>query len=652
MVATRRLAAIVFTDIVGYTALAQADEAGALKLLREEEELVRPLLVAHEGREIKSTGDGFLVEFDSALRAVQCAIDIHHRLQERNSQAGATPISLRIGIHLGDVEEHAGDIFGDAVNIASRIEPLALPGGVCISAQVFDQVRNKIPNRFEKLESKVLKNIRLPMDVYRILLPWDSPEAPSAAAPRTRLAVLPLANISPDPKDEYFADGLTEELIGALSKIRELRVIARTSVGQYKSGTKSVSQIGVELGVGTVLEGSVRKAGDRLRITLQLIDAGTQEHIWANSYDRELDDVFAIQTEIAERTAVALRLELLGSERESIHRKPTKNIAAYNLYLRGIYAAHKVTLDGYAESIKLLDEAIRTDPGFSLAFSSLANMYILLSGMSLAPREAFPRAQALIAKALALDPNSSDAHTARGNLALQHNQDWETSEAEFRRALTLNPSDANAHFWYAMLLSVVQRFEEAKEELRTVIELDPLWELPKAWLTSAHELSGDFDEAIASAQEERDRAPGTPGPHILLGQIYARAGRLDEARKESELASGPVADNSELERALLRAALGEPDEGRLLAARLEEAAKTVYVSSSRIACLYAALGQEEKALEWLERDYRSGDRTFWYAYQSIGFDPLRDDPRFKVMVEKLKLPAEGDGQRSGVGPKR
>ncbi|HEY1198606.1 MAG TPA: tetratricopeptide repeat protein [Thermoplasmata archaeon] len=648
MAATRRLAAIMFTDMVDFTASAQANEADALRLLQEEEELVRPLFKNHKGREIKSTGDGFLVEFESALHAAQCAIDIQERLHERNSRVGAPPIKLRVGVHLGDVEERGGDIFGDAVNIASRIEPLAFPGGVCISGPVFDQVRNKIPNQFVKLSPRALKNVQVPMDIYRMAFPWEAHEPAPARTSRTRLAVLPLVNISPDPKDEYFADGLTEELISALSRIRELRVIARTSVSQYKSGSKSVSQIGAELDVASILEGSVRKAGNRLRITLQLIDARTQEHVWAHSYDRELDDVFAIQTEIAERTAGVLRLELLGAERESLRRKPTSNLAAYNLYLKGIHAARQTTYSGYAESIKYLDEAVKLDPDFSLAYSSQANMYLLLAGETLAPSEAFPRARKLLDRALELDPNSSEAHTARGNLALQHEQDWENSELEFRQAIALNPSNANAHFWYAMLLLVVKRFDEAEEELRMTIELDPLWGLPRVWLMEVYFAAGDVVAAIVAAEEERDRDPTSPRPHITLGNIYARAGRMEEARKEAELSmTGPVSETDRLDRAALRAILGEAAEARQLIGQWEDASPTKYVNPTWMAALYAALGEKETALECLERDSREGGRgSLWFSfnYQGLAFDSIRADAAFRSLLERLNLPTDGEGR--------
>jgi TolB-like protein/Flp pilus assembly protein TadD len=632
----------MFTDWVGFSASAQEDEASTLKLLQEEEELVRPIFASRHGREIKSTGDGFLVELDSALHAVLCAIEIQERLHDRNSRPGIAPIRLRIGVHLGDVEERGGDIFGDAVNIASRLEPLASPGGICISGQVYDQVRNKISNRLEKIEPRALKNIHVPIDVYRVTLPWEGGGSKPRDATRNRLAVLPLANISPDPKDEYFADGLTEELISALSKIQGLRVIARTSVSQYKSTSKSVSQISTELDVGSVLEGSVRKAGNRLRVTLQLIDASTQEHRWAKTYDRELDDVFMIQSEIAEKTAEAFRLDLLGTDRESIRKKPTSNLDAYNLYLQGLHAARQTTAAGYTDSRRFFEEAIARDPDFSLAYSALANMYLLMVGDLLAPGVAFPRASQLVTRALELDPESSDAHTARGNLALQHDQDWEISEIEFKRAISLNPSNANAHFWFAMLLTAVQRFDEAVEELRTTIELDPLWKLPRTWLLSVYFVDGNTDAALAIGEEERSRYPGDPSVPVALGTIYARAGRLEEARKEANRSLGPTDDGTRWNRAVLSARLGNPEEARALLAEWTGGSRGGYTNPALIAGLLSILGEQEQALEVLERDLLEG-RSLWAEYQWMAFDSLRGHPRFRGILEKLNLPADAPG---------
>ncbi|HYA54775.1 MAG TPA: adenylate/guanylate cyclase domain-containing protein, partial [Thermoplasmata archaeon] len=351
MATSRRLSAIMFTDMVESTQLAQRDERAALALIEEQEKLARPVLTSHHGRWVKSTGDGFLAEFGSALDAVECAVELQDRVRERNRSPGAVPLRIRVGVHLGDVQRRSGDIFGDAVNVAARVESAAEPGGVCISGPVHELVRNKVPNPLERLGAQTLKGVTEPVQLYRVVL---SPTEPSVS-PRTdsvpRLAVLPLANISPDPRDEYFADGLTEELISVLSKIPGLRVIARTSVTPYKSSSKSAAQIGTELGVGSILEGSVRKAGDRLRISLQLIDASSQEHVWTESYDRQMSDVFAIQSEVAESTAKAIRVELSDRAREFLGRAPTTNLRAYDLFLRAILKAELVSEKSFRASV-------------------------------------------------------------------------------------------------------------------------------------------------------------------------------------------------------------------------------------------------------------------------------------------------------------
>jgi adenylate cyclase len=640
----RRLAAIMFTDIAGYTQLAQTDESGALRLLREQEKIVRPLLAVHQGRKVKSMGDGLLLEFEDALDAVECGAELQRQVHERNAQEGARPLRIRVGIHLGDVQRRGTDILGDAVNVASRIEPLAESGGVCISAQVFDQVHNKVAYRLEKLGPKSLKGVREQIDVYRVVLPWAAEGAETTGPTLPRIAVLPLANISPDPKDEYFADGLTEELITILSQIKGLRVISRTSVNQYKGTTKPVAQIGSELGVDSVLEGSVRRAGDQLRITVQLIDPRTDEHRWAQTYDRKLENVFAIQAEVAEQTARALRLELVGPERESIRKGPTANLAAYDLYLRGIHALHGADAhEALAESIKLFEEAIRNDPGFSQAYAQLANVFIGLAGDTLPWDETFSRARELVVKALELDPNSSDAYTSLCILALQSDNDYNVAGAGFKRAISLNPSNANAHFWYGLLLMTVNRFDDAVREFRTTIELDPLWTAPRHALIRAQCLAGEFALAIASAEEERDKHAEDPLSHVNLGRVYADAGRRANARREAELAARLLRKAGEYRQwtlAALWAQVGKPEEARRMLRKLVQTSRTKYVNRLWIAAVYAALGEKEKAFEWLKRDSGEGAKSLWMWHHLSAFDPIRGDPRFRSMLERLNLPTD------------
>lgn len=378
----RKLAAIMFTDIVGYAALTQSDEARALDVLERHNKLLRPIFPKHNGREIKTMGDAFLVEFDSALDGTQCAVEIQEFLHDYNvSSRDDWKIKLRIGIHLGDVVHKSNDVLGDAVNIASRIQPLADPEGICISEQVYDQVHNKTTLSLERLEHSDLKNIRFATEVYKIILPWekdrkDSPER--TRLDKRRIAVLPFDNISPNPNDAYFSDGMTEELISTISKIRGLQVIARTSVIRYKNANKGIDEIGRELEVGSVLEGSVRMSGDRLRVTTQLIDARTSNHVWSDSYDRRLDDVFAIQSDIAKRVADVLQVRLVKDEEKRVESKATESLDAYTLYMKAAQKMFDRTPAGIKDAIHLFELATEKDSRFALAYTGLAACYLVL----------------------------------------------------------------------------------------------------------------------------------------------------------------------------------------------------------------------------------------------------------------------------------
>jgi adenylate cyclase len=305
----------MFTDMVGFTAMAQRDERGAVRLLEEHRSLLRPFFAEHGGRVIKTIGDGFLVEFPSAVESVICAQKIQDAFDRRNASVDASQrIELRIGVHVGDILGQGDDIVGDAVNVASRIEPLAAPGGVCVSEQVLDQIRNKLPADWEQLAAPDLKNVEAPVRVYRLcatkLVSAGTPP-PRESVPYVRLAVLPFSSLSSDPADELFADGLTEELITHLAQGTAFRVVARTSVLQYKGTLKAIREIGRELAVGSILQGSVRRSEKTVRITVQLVDAGSEEHLWANRFDRELTDVFAIQDEIAQGVSKVLQGKLV-----------------------------------------------------------------------------------------------------------------------------------------------------------------------------------------------------------------------------------------------------------------------------------------------------------------------------------------------------
>jgi adenylate cyclase len=655
----RRLAAIMFTDMVGYSALAQADEGAALDLLERHHRLLRPLFERFRGREVKTVGDAFLVEFESALDATNCAVEIQRALHEHNRSAPeGSRIMLRIGVHVGDVVRSDGDVLGDAVNIASRIHALAEPGGICLTQQVVDQVQNKVDVRLVQLPPPSLKNIRAPVAVHRVVLPWAASDrgAPRAGAGLGRhLAVLPLANISPDPADAYFADGLTEELITTLSQVRELSVIARTSVMSYKDTPKPVAQIGRDLNVDSVLEGSVRKAGNRIRISLQLVDVATQQHIWANSYNREIDDVFAVQADIAERTAEVLKLELGKEAPGPGERRPGPDPAAYDAYLRGLVAstAARDSEAAVAEAIRCFERATELDPTFAEAFAEWAEMYVVAAGDTLPMAEVMPQAHRLAARALELDPNSSEGHSALANATFQFDQDWATAEKEFRRAIELNPSNATAHQFFGLMLIALDRLDEARDEIRRVLRLDPGGGA-RYTLLRIDTLDGRFDEAVAAAKQARDEDPSAAEGHVYLGITYLNAGRIEDARREATASIQGANDAVRFDHGLLSALVGHVDVARATLAAAEAGTLKTYISGTHLAMLYSALGERAKALDLLERAYREGDRVLWLWYRDVWFDPIREDPRFVALLRQYGVPTgrvRGPARRRSDLPK-
>jgi adenylate cyclase len=639
----------MFTDMVGYSALTQDDEEAAIRALEAHNRTLRPVFARFHGREVKTIGDAFLIEFDSALDAVRCAMEMQEQLEKASIPSGwDRPVQIRIGIHVGDVVESNGDVFGDAVNIASRIEPLATPGGICLSQQVFDQVENKISATFVKLPPVELKNIRAPTGVYRILgksAPRVTPKSVRKAPEQQHLAVLPLVNIGHDPEDEYFADGLTEELITVLSQIRGLAVIARTSVMPYKTEPKPIAEVGAELGVDVVLEGSVRKSGNRVRVSLQLVNAATQRHLWAGTVNRELDDVFEAQSYVASRAARALRLTLNKSRRLSPRTPPPPNPRwgivtagdAYDSYLRGLAAASDLGETGPEEAFRWFERATRLDPGLSDAYASWSNLYVVAAGDFFPMREGMPRAKELAAKALALDPHSSIAHAALGNIALQFDNDWTLAESEFRSALELNPSNVTAYQFYALLLMSLDRVEEAKQMMRQALRLDPAGHHrhPLAW---AELESGNVDTAIEYLSEGRSHDPHPRHHAIMRGLFYLTAGRRAEARREADAADPPSNEDERFDLGLLNAMLGRPEQARGVLRDIEAGTFQSYTNRAHVAMMWGALGDREQALRLLEEDLRDGDHVLWLHYRAIFYDSIRDDPRFVAMMREMQLP--------------
>jgi len=632
----------MFTDMVDYTTMSEKNEALALTLLEDQRQLLRPVFARHGGREVKTIGDGFLVEFASALEAVRCALEIQQLMYRRNqSVPSERKILLRVAVHLGDVEHRDGDVYGDAVNIASRIQSLADPGGICITQQVFDHIRNNEEFRAIALGQNQLKNVQTPTEVYRLLPPTEGTKLTKSDAlePR-RIAALPLAILSSDQQDEYFADGLTEEIINTLSSIPGLRVIARTSVMKYKQVNKSVSEIGRELKVGTILEGSVRKSGGRLRITIQLIDVGSEAPIWAQKYDRELEDAFKIQTDIAERVAEALKVQLLRENRTLIEQKAPEDIGAYVLYLRGRYYWSKRNKEDLEKAIAYFGEAIEKDPNYALAHAGMADCYTVMGRhLYLPAKEAFSKARDYANRALELNDNLAEAHTSLAAVLINYDWDWNAAEDQFKRAIQLNPNYATAHYWHSVLLQTTGRLQESVTAAEKAQVLDPLSPVIGIGVVQAYFFSEQYDKAIDECHKYLEMNPNFVVAYDYLVHLKVQNGLFEEAAE----AARRLVDTSERKAeamahlAYVYAASGKTGEAKKLFEASIADSKLGYSNPTIFITVYSILGDQDNAFLWAEEALESGK----IAFPSLRFSPdlkrFRTDSRYNSLLAKARL---------------
>jgi adenylate cyclase len=584
----RKLAAILSADAKGYSRLLGEDELGTIQALNAHKEVMANLIHQHRGRVVDAPGDNLLAEFGSVVDAVECAVGIQKESRIRNAELPENRrMEFRIGVNLGDVVEEKDKLFGDGVNIAARLEGLAEAGGVCISGTAFDQVRNKLNLGYEFRGEQTVKNIAEPVRVYKVLTepeaagnvigerkarraqwhwavigfvvaiiivlaaaviwkhyPSSTPKLGVASKEKMVLplpdkpsiAVLPFTNVSKDPKQEFLSDGITEDIITALSQIPTLFVIASQSTFTYKGKHVKIQQVGEDLGVRYVLEGSVQRSGDTLRVTAQLIDATTGHHLWSERYDQEMKGIFALQDDITMKVISALQVKLMEGEHARLLSKGTKNLQAYLKFLQAREIFFSVTKEGNVQARRLLEETIALDPQFAPAYVVLGWItYIDVAvGLSKSPSESYKQAFELAKKAVAMDDSFTGGHTLLGFLYVVMGRQYDKGIAECERAIALAPNSAAAHIWMGQVLMFAGRHEEAVQHSEQALRLDPI--SPGFYyriLGLAYFFAGRYEEAIAAHKKSLNRAPNDILTHIALTTAYSWAGRLDEARAQA-----------------------------------------------------------------------------------------------------------------------
>jgi adenylate cyclase len=615
----RRLTAILAADVVGYSRLMGANESGTLAALDTlRADFINPKISEHQGRIVKLTGDGMLVEFPSVVSAVACATELQRGIRNRNAGVPRDHrIEFRMAVNVGDVIVQGEDIFGDGVNVAARLERIAAPGGITISGPVRDHIGNRLDLAFEDMGEQTLKNIERPIRVYRVCL--DNPAAPGTKNQKAAqheqekpaIAVLPFNNMSGDPEQEYFSDGITEDIITDLSKVSGLLVIARNTAFTYKGKAVKVQQVAQELGVPFILEGSVRKAGARVRVTAQLISSETGAHVWADRYDRDLTDIFAIQDEITHAIVDQLKVKLLPQEKKSIKQTRTDNVEAYTLYLRGRQFMERRSKAYYQLARQMFAEAAKLDPLYARAYAGIADCDSFLYLHYHVEDVAIEDILATSAKALALDSGLAEAHASRG-LALSLEQRYDQATAEFEQAIALNPNSFEGHYFYGRACFTQGKLERAAALFERVAEIKP-----------------DDYQAL-----------------ILLIQIYRSLGRDAETksaarrgveRAEKDLILHPDNPRSAYLGAAALVTLGDHDRAREWLSRALAIDPHDIWTQYNAACIYTNLGDIERALDLLERVLPHAGHELkhgWIKHDS-DLDPLRNHPRYQKILELI-----------------
>jgi adenylate cyclase len=649
---SRRLAAILAADIAGYSRLMGEDEAATVRALKGHQAEVLPLVGDFGGRIIDTAGDGILAEFPSVVDAVECAIEIQSVMVRRNEDVPQSrSMRFRVGINLGDVIHDDVRIYGDGINIAARLEGIAQPGGICVSAKVHEEVIDKLDLQFLDLGEQTLKNIARPVRVYALRLGEEVmpvPASPAAQAPveaTPSIAVMPFVNMSHDEEFGYFATGLSEEMLNMLAKISGLRVASRTSAFSFRGKEVDIPTLAKSLNVAHVLEGSVRKSGKRVRIVAQLIQASIDSNVWAETYDRDMEDVFAVQDDIAQCVVTELRhaLGLAGGKSDAGAIKAevaaatkgrSHNVQAYNFYLEGQEYRGRLTREDTAKAVECYLNAIHLDPTYALAWAGVSRAYADQAGQSWVPAaEGYARAKAAAQRALAREPDLAEGHTALGWVQRAFDWDWKGAEASFQRALKVAPSNTLAMNAAADMLAALGRLDEAIALSRRAAALDPL-NIPLHRNLAMYCLAaGQLEEAESLLRQVLQMGAAGALTYCWLGVLALARGHKEEALT---LMAKEVSDIfRRVGMAVVHNTLGQLTQSDVELRSLIESHATD--SPYQIAEVYGATGDLDNTFEWLERAYTERDPGLSYLRVDPFLINIHDDARWRPLLEKMGL---------------
>ncbi|MEP6951159.1 MAG: adenylate/guanylate cyclase domain-containing protein [Ginsengibacter sp.] len=643
---SRQLAAIMFTDIVGYTAIMGEDEHKAFELLRKNRKIQQPIIERYNGNWIKELGDGVLASFQTVTDAVICAGAIQRAC---NAVPG---LKLRIGIHLGDVVFENHDVFGDGVNIASRLQALAPIGGIWISESVHKSISNKkgISSRYIKEEA--LKNVKEPVRIYEVDIEdheWMNPAplvdapAPVKGSPEKSIAVLPFVNMSNDPEQDYFGDGIAEEILNSLVHLKGLKVAGRTSSFQYRAKNLDLREIGEKLGVRTVMEGSIRRQGNRLRITAQLINVEDGYHLWSEKYDRDMDDIFAVQDEIALAITEKLKVSLLEKDLEIITKTYTQNSEAYDLYLKGRFNINRrgrFILAG----MKYFEEAIAIDSDFAPAYAGYADSCALAAFYNFYPsKETMPKAKQAAETAIKIDSMLCEPYTSLGFYYAFFEWNFVESKKNFLKAVELNPAYTVGHFWYGMLyLSwIAGDFKESQKEGWMAIKLEPFSAVAHAMQTANYYVAREYEEAVRIGKLAIDLDANSYLVYKLTALAYIGMNKVHEAIAmiQHTLAVSNRFQWSMYDLIWAYSHIGDHTAMKELVEELHGRADKEYISPFNMALAYAWMGDLDQAITYLEKAYDEREPILLTikTWPNVP-DNLKSDPRCQELIKKINFP--------------